>query len=199
MRKLLERSGFYPSFLLLIFALIWIGASINPLNKSLFILETAGIAVLLLFFILTYRRFRLSNVSYTLIFFYFFLHAIGAHYSYDVPEGSPLFFSFIRYDRLVHLCFGLFMYYPFKDAYLKLTKTVKTLEYLIPFMIIVAIGSIYELWEWVFTLFNPLLGMQYSAFGNDFFDTQKDMALSFLGALIAIIINMIFHHSKKDK
>ena len=190
MEEIQKRRALYPLVLMSILILIWIISWHNAYMKTLLYLETVGMIILLSFFILTYRKFRLNNLSYTLIFFYLSLHAIGVHYSYDFPENSWLS-SIIRYDKLVHFSFGLFMYYPFKNAYLKLTKTVKALEYFIPLLIIMAIGASYELWEFLFTLINPHLGFAYTSFGNDIWDTQKDMSCSFIGASISSILNFI--------
>jgi putative membrane protein len=63
-------------------------------------------------FIFTYKRFPLSNISYTLIFVFMTLHTLGSHWTYaEVPFGFWMmdWFGFTRnhFDRIVHFSFGL--------------------------------------------------------------------------------------------
>jgi uncharacterized membrane protein YjdF len=48
-------------------------------DRADWLLENILVAVTIPLLIVTYRRFRLSNLSYTLIFVFTVLHAVGAH------------------------------------------------------------------------------------------------------------------------
>ena len=197
MNALSSKGTLYPLLLLVLLVLSWTSASINAKDIQLFTLETIAMIALAILFIIIHRKFKFSNLSYTLIFLYLELHSLGAHYSYDIPVYSWFSHLPIKYDHVVHLFFGLLIYYPLKELYTRTTKSNKIWQYLIPFLIILAVSCLYELWEWIFTIINHNLGAAYSAFGNDIWDTQKDMFLSFIGGLFALILTYFTDIAKR--
>src|SRR4051794_22892461 len=76
----------YPRWLLGIFVLWFAVWAIRPWQPSAFLVEHAFTVVFLAFLCWSHFRFRLSNLSYTLIFVYLCFHVVGAHYTYsEVP------------------------------------------------------------------------------------------------------------------
>ena len=62
--------------------------AISPDNREAWALENILVVVLVGVLALTHRRMVFSNLSYTLIFVFLMLHAVGAHYTYSaVPIG----------------------------------------------------------------------------------------------------------------
>jgi putative membrane protein len=123
----------YPLVLLVLFLLYATAWAYHPVDPKDWMLENALAAVFVLALIVSYRRFPLSNVSYTLIFVFLCLHTIGAHYTYSlVPydgwarrlTGTTInaIFGFQRnhFDRLVHFCFGLLLAYPIRELFLRI-------------------------------------------------------------------------------
>ena len=95
------------SGLLFWYGLLWTWLAVAPVDRRDWLLENLLALTLVLLLILTYRRFRFSNVSYCLIALFMTLHAVGAHYTYaEVPLGFWLkdVFSLSRnpFDRIVH-------------------------------------------------------------------------------------------------
>ena len=86
-----------------------------------FFYEHIATVAFLAILIVSYRWFKFSNLSYTLIFLFMILHIIGARTTYAEVPYQEFFlnfgidinglFGFTRnnYDRLVHFCFGLFL------------------------------------------------------------------------------------------
>src|SRR5688572_19108126 len=115
----------YPLVLLLLFIAYAAAWAYRPVDVKDWALENALAALFVVVLVISYRRFPLSHVSYTLIFVFLCLHTIGAHYTYSlVPydawarkvTGTTIneIFGWQRnhFDRLVHFLFGLLLAYP---------------------------------------------------------------------------------------
>jgi len=192
----------YPIFLFIIFVIIWSISAINPKYPSDFILENVLTVIFVPLFVLTYKKFTLSNVSYTLIFIFMVLHTIGAHYTYaEVPYNNwsiflfgisineILGFSRNNYDRLVHFSFGLLMAYPLREVFLRIVNVKGFWGYYLPFDVMATFSMLYELIEWAVALiFGGDLGMAYLGTQGDIWDAHKDMALAISGAAINMLI-----------
>lgn len=202
----------YPATLLVLFLLFAGAWAIHPSDVKDWALENALTALGVIFLIATYRRFPLSNISYTLIFIFLCLHTIGAHYTYsNVPYnewtkklfGTPLneWFGFQRnhYDRLVHFTFGLFMAYPIREIFLRVARARGFWGYYLPLDLTMSLSMLYELIEWAAAvMIGGDLGQAYVGTQGDVWDAQKDMALATLGAVICMLV-VAFINWKFDK
>ncbi len=108
------------------------------------------LAVALLVF--TYKSFPLSRVSYTCIFVFMMLHALGAHYTYaKVPyqEWFPCFAGGRNhFDRLVHFLYGLLLAYPIREMFLRIGNVRGFWGYFLPLDLTMSTSMLYELIEW---------------------------------------------------
>jgi putative membrane protein len=202
----------YPLYLLGIFLLYATGWAIHPIDRHDWMLENALTAIFLVALVISYRRFPLSNVSYTLIFVFLCLHTIGSHYTYAlVPYndwtqkifGSPLnsWFGFQRnhFDRLVHFCFGLLLAYPVRELFMRVAGAKGFWSYYLPLDLTMSFSMLYELIEWAAAVtLGGDLGQAYLGTQGDPWDAQKDMALATLGALISMCV-VAFINWKFDK
>lgn len=201
----------YPKWLLGVFV-AWFGVwAIRPPHPSDFVLEHLFTAAFLLFLLWSYRRFRLSNLSYTTIFLFMVLHVVGAHYTYsEVPYeewfrraaswfGAENFsfqelFGFQRnhYDRLVHFSFGLLMAYPVREVFVRIARVRGFWGYYLPLDVMMSFSMIYELIEWaVAVVIAGDVGQSYLGTQGDEWDAHKDMALASLGALITMTVTAL--------
>jgi putative membrane protein len=189
----------YPLWLLGALA-IWFGIwAIGPPHPDDFILEHILTVVFVGLLVGTHRRFRLSNVSYTLIFAFLSLHIVGAHYTYsEVPYADwlaalglggdePAGAGRNHYDRFVHLAFGLLLAYPVREVFVRIAGARGFWGYYLPLDVVMSFSMLYELLEWSIALvFAPELGQSYLGTQGDEWDAHKDMALATLGAIIAM-------------
>lgn len=201
-------SARYPLHLLAAFA-IWFGIwALHPLHLSDFLLEHILTTLLLVFLLWNHSRFRLSNLSYTLIFIFICLHILGAHYSYaEVPYekwlaavgswfGNPDFsldrlcgFKRNTYDRLVHFSFGLLFAYPVREIFIRIARVRGFWGYYLPLDVMMSFSMIYELLEWgAAVYFGGDLADAFLGSQGDIWDAQKDMAMASLGALITMTV-----------
>ena len=72
----------FPLVLAAAFAVDWVLLSVNVAHFQDWVLENVLTVPFALLIVLTHKWFRLSNVSYGLIFVYMVLHVIGTHYTY---------------------------------------------------------------------------------------------------------------------
>lgn len=155
--------------------------------------------------IFTYKKFRLSNLSYVLIFIFMVLHTIGSHYTYaEVPFGFWLgeLFNSTRnhFDRLVHFSFGLLLAYPIREIFMRIANTKGFWNYWLPFEVTASFSCIYEIIEWLTAaVVAPAAGDAFLGSQGDIWDAQKDMVLAILGAAIAMIVVAYYNYRYNKK
>ncbi len=193
---IVKKDNLYPLICLFIFIGAFIMGAYKPLYPQEWLLESAIVVIIIaILFIGTYKKFRFSNTSYTLILIFLLLHIIGSHYTYsETPIGfwaKDLFnLSRNHYDRLVHFSFGLLMYLPLLELWQKLSynKLRALLNYSIPLFVLIALGGIFEIIEWVVMIIvPPELGTSYLGMQGDIWDAQKDITLKMIGGLMAML------------
>jgi putative membrane protein len=194
----------YKIFLLALFVATWCWSAYKPLHPADWLLENYLVFAWVPIILLTFRYFRLSNISYTLITLFMCLHLIGAHYTYvEVPFGYTLqdWFGADRnmYDRLVHFSYGFLLAYPVREMFVRLARVRGFWGYFFPIDLTLSFSAIYELIEWrAVANVPPELGLAFLGSQGDVWDAQKDMAIAGLGALIAMLI-VFFIHLRYDK
>lgn len=186
----------FALILLLAFIIDWLILSINARYFHDWILENLLTVPFVILIFITHRWFRLSNISYGLIFVYMVLHIVGTHYTYsEVPFGDWLqnFLGLSRnhYDRVVHFAFGFLLAYPFREVVKRIGAARGFWGLYLPVEFVLAFSAIYEIIEWLIALiFGGDLGVAYLGTQGDEWDAIKDMALAGLGSLIAMFITL---------
>ncbi len=136
---------------------------------------------------------RISKTSVTLIAIFLLLHGVGMYYNYGyVPFGNFLghLFGLERnfYDRFVHCCFGLLLFFPIREMLLRAKAPSGFFSYFVPFNIIMSASAIYEIMEWsTVSKLAASIGFLFIG-GNDPFDAEKDMAMAGIGAVVAALV-----------
>lgn len=184
-----KKEFFFPILLLVIFGLFWILSAIFPRYREVWLAENILTVAFVLFLILTYRAFRFSNLSYSLLFCFMLLHLIGSYYAYsEVPLFSYLkeILSLSRnhYDRLIHFLFGIIFFVPLQEFCNRKLRLSKGWSYFLAFMIITALKGTYEVIEygWLLVTRNELIGTAYLGMQGDIWDSQKDIFWGMVGA-----------------
>lgn len=154
-------------------------------------MEVAPVIIVLPLLQATHRRFPLTPLLYGLILLHAAVLMLGGHYSYArVPLGEWMrgAFGFERnhYDRIGHLMQGFVPAIAARELLLRLTPLTRGgWLFTLVTAVCLAISAIYELIEWAAAAAlgqgaDDFLGTQ-----GDAFDTQKDMACAWLGAMAA--------------
>lgn len=197
----LQRSS-YPRWLLLLFAVVWLVVALNLAHFSNWVLENVLTVIFVALLLWTYRRFPLSNVSYTLIFVFLCLHTVGSRAGYSQVNYDALFRAALgrglnetmgwrrnHYDRLVHFCFGLLLAYPIREVFCRVAGARGFWGYYLPLDLTMSFSMLYELVEWgAAATFGGDLGQAYLGTQGDEWDAHRDMALATVGAVIAMVV-----------
>lgn len=170
-----------------------VATAINPYDRTTWLLEVAPVLIAGLILVLTYRRFPLTSLLYLLIFLHAIVLIFGGAYTYArVPFGFWLqdLFSFSRnpYDRIGHFMQGLVPALLARELFLRRGYVPHPrVAAFLAICFAMAISAWYELIEWAAAL---VLGQSADAFlgtQGDQWDTQWDMFMCFVGAVIAMI------------
>ncbi len=197
-------SARYRLLLTVLYLALWIPLAFAPFDRADWLLENILVVVFAGFLIGSFRRLPLSGISYTLIFVFLCLHAVGAHYTYaEVPYDAwarnltggslneMMGWERNHFDRLVHFSYGLLLAYPIREVFLRVVDARGLWGYFLPLDVTMSTSMIYELVEWaVAETVGGDLGMAYLGTQGDIWDAHKDMALASLGALIAMTVTM---------
>ncbi|SSW67095.1 DUF2238 domain-containing protein [Achromobacter agilis] len=188
-----------------LFAVVWTALAIAPHDRADWALENALVLAFGAALLFTRRWFVFSRTSYTLIFLYLCLHAIGAHYTYSlVPYDDwwraltgRSFNSLVgwernNFDRVVHFSYGLLLAYPIREIFLRVVEVRGFWAYFLPMDVTLSTSALYELLEWgAAEVVGGDLGAAYLGTQGDIWDAQKDMALAATGAVIAMAITAL--------
>jgi putative membrane protein len=203
----------YVRALLALLTVWWIALAVAPLDRQDWLLENALVVVAVALLAVTYRRFPLSRISYTLIFLFLCLHTVGAHYTYaEVPYDrwwalltGVTFNEWVgwernNFDRVAHFSYGLLLSYPIRELFLRIAGVRGFWGYFLPLDLTMSTSALFELIEWlVAEVFGGDLGVAYLGTQGDVWDAHKDMALASLGALVAMSATAVLNwRSRRD-
>jgi len=173
-----------------IFALVI--SAVSPKDYLTWWLEVSPVIIALPLLAVTYRRFPLTPLLYTLIFLHALVLILGGAYTYaEVPLGYWIqdIFDLSRnpYDKIGHFMQGFVPALLAREILLRggYVANLRMLAFL-SVCVALAISAFYELIEWWGAL---ALGQDAEAFlgtqGNPW-DTQSDMFLALIGAIFAV-------------
>ncbi|WP_457577645.1 DUF2238 domain-containing protein [Desulfomarina sp.] len=197
----------YLAILALLFSVEFFLLSISTHDRMDWALENFLAIIFVIVLGLSYKKFTLSRISYTLIFLFMCLHEIGAHYTYARVPYDQFFIDTMgfslnefmgwernNFDRFVHFSFGALLVYPIKEFYCRIADSKGFWAYFFPLKLTMATSMIFELFEWgAAEIFGGDLGVAYLGTQGDIWDAHKDMALASLGAFVAMSITLAFN------
>ena len=176
----------------------WILMAIQPLDVKDWLMENVLVVLGLALLLFTAKAFPLSRISYTCIFVFMVLHALGAHYTYAKVPYQEWFPALAggrnHFDRLVHFSYGLLLAYPIREMFMRIGNVRGFWGYFLPLDLTMSTSMLYELIEWAAAeTVGSDLGQAYLGTQGDVWDAHKDMALASLGALISMTITALIN------
>lgn len=185
-------------FGLLLFSLLVI-SGIRPYDRGTWLMEIAPILVVFPVLAVTYRRFPLTSLLYGLIFIHATILIVGGAYSYArVPFGfwlqDVLALTRNPYDKIGHFAQGFVPALIAREIFIGgFYVSGRKMVGFLSVCVAMAISAWYELIEWGAALALGQGADEFLGTQGDPWDTQSDMFLAFLGALVAIIALSRFH------
>ena len=161
----------------------------NPFDRTLWYQEAGPALVGGIILVCTYRRFRMSTVSYSLLWFFSLILIYGGHYSYArTPLGNVFQEAFDlsrnHFDRFGHFFQGVMPALVGRELIVRTTplKQGKWL-FVLCCSLALSISACYEFIEWAAAVTSEaedFVGSQ-----GDIWDAHWDMLLALLGAITA--------------
>lgn len=177
---------------LTILVLLWSGLA--PKDRGTWFMEVAPVFIALPLVALTWRRFPLTTLLTVVITLHAVVLMVGGKYTY---AEMPLFnwlrdefhLSRNHYDRVGHFMQGFAPALVARELLLR-TSPLRPGKWLAVVVVLSCLGisALYELIEWGAAM---ALGEGADAFlatQGDVWDTQKDMAMAGVGAIVALLL-----------
>jgi putative membrane protein len=171
----------------------------HPFDRATWWMEVVPVFVVLPLLWATRRGFALTPLLYTLIAAHAAVLAVGGHYSYArVPIGFwfQQAFDLARnhYDRLGHLMQGFVPAIAARELLLRKTPLPRGgWLFTLVTAVCLAISALYELIEWGAAMALGQGADEFLATQGDPWDTQKDMLMAWLGAMLAQLVLARWH------
>jgi putative membrane protein len=180
-------------FLLVSLAAVFIWSLAECFDFFTWVLEALPVIIGGGVVIAVYKKFKLTNLVYVLIWMHAIILLIGAHYTY---ARMPLFnwikefldLSRNHYDRLGHIAQGFVPAIIARELLLR-TSPLKPSKWLFFIVVSICLGisAAYEVVEWLVAAGTGSAAVAFLATQGDEWDTQKDMALCLVGAVAALL------------
>ncbi|EIF51699.1 MULTISPECIES: DUF2238 domain-containing protein [Sulfurovum] len=183
--------------------LIWSAAL--PKDPFTWFLEVLPVFIGLVILLLTYKKFPLTSLLYTLILIHMIILMVGGHYTYaEVPLFDWIKEVFDQnrnnYDKVGHFAQGFIPAILAREILIRKHIVLGSKIWLntIIVSLVLAFSALYELIEWWVAL---AIGEDAEAFlGTQgyMWDTQSDMGYALFGAIMALIILSRVHDKQLD-
>ena len=180
----------YPLVLLILGLIALLISAVHPYETGTWVMEVFPIFLAVPVLVLTYRRFPLTPLVYTLIFIHALILILGGHYSYArVPLGFWMeqAFGFARnhYDRIGHFAQGFVPALIAREVLLRRTPLSRgPWLFFIVTCICLAVSACYEFIEWWSALIGGAAATDFLGTQGDPWDTQWDMFMALIGAIV---------------
>lgn len=185
-----------PLTLLVIVTVALVLSGIRPNDRLTWLLEVFPVLLAAPILIATAKRFPLTPLLYVLLAIHGLILILGGRYTYaQVPLGFWLqdLFDFARnpYDRIGHLAQGFIPAILAREILLRnhVIDAVKR-GWLFYFVVSICLGfsAFYELIEWWAAILGGGTAEAFLGTQGDVWDTQWDMFLALVGAIVAQLL-----------
>ncbi len=166
-------------------------SGISPYDWATWVMEVFPIVVAVPVLLLTFRKFPLTPLAYVLIFLHALILMLGGHYTYArVPLGfwvqDLLDLGRNHYDRLGHFAQGFVPAILVREVLLRRSPLVRgKWLFVLVTAFCLAVSACYEFIEWWAALIGGASAEAFLGTQGDVWDTQWDMFLALVGAIVA--------------
>jgi len=189
-----------------IYLVVLIWSAIDPKDQFTWFLEVVPAIIGFIILILSYKKFPLTPLLYTLILIHMIILFIGGHYTYaEVPlfDWIKEYFDMTRnnYDKVGHLVQGFIPAILAREILIRkevLTASKTWLNYII-LSIILAFSAFYELIEWWVALATGEDAEAFLGTQGYMWDTQSDMGYALMGGILALVLLSRYHDKQLKK
>jgi putative membrane protein len=183
-----------PVVLLLACLTLLVLSGLHPRDRLTWLLEVAPILLALPVLVATASRFPLTPLLYRLLFVHALILMVGGHYTYaEVPLGfwfrDALHLARNHYDRLGHLAQGFVPAILAREVLIRRSPLARSRWLpVLTVAVCLAFSALYELIEWWTALVNQQAAEAFLGTQGDQWDTQWDMFLCLVGAVLSLLL-----------
>jgi putative membrane protein len=177
----------------------------QPFDLATWVMEIVPVVVVLVVLWASHRRFPLTPLLYALIFIHAAVLMLGGHYSYArVPLGDWMrdAFQLARnpYDGIGHFAQGFIPAIAARELLLR-RAGLRRGGWLFAVVVLTCLGvsALYELIEWGAAVALGQGAEEFLGTQGDPWDTQKDMALAGVGAVVALLTLSRWHDAQLSR
>lgn len=177
-----------------VFFTVFVWSAINPNDYFIWFLEVLPALMYLIAVFLMYKKFPLTPLVYWMVLFHSVILMIGGHYTYaEVPLFNWLRDEFNlsrnHYDKVGHYVQGFVPALISREILIR-TSPLRPGKWLFFLVVCVclAISATYELIEWLVAEMTGTAADAFLGTQGYVWDTQSDMALALLGAMMALVL-----------
>ena len=188
-----------------IFFVVLIWSAISPHDYFTWFLEVLPALIGFAVLALTYKKFKLTGLTYVLILIHCIILMVGGHYTY---AKVPLFdwikeaFDLSRnnYDKVGHLAQGFIPAIIAREVFIRnsVINSRAWLNFLVACFCL-AFSAFYELIEWWVAELSGESAESFLGTQGYIWDTQSDMALALLGSILALVFLSRIHDKQIQK
>ena len=192
-------------FWLFIYFAVFIWSFLNPKDLFTWFLEVLPAIIALIVLAITYKKFKLTTLVYSLILIHCVILMVGGHYTYsEVP-----LFDFIKdilqqernnYDKLGHFAQGFIPAMIAREIIIR--KNIINIEAWRNFFIVcfcLGFSAFYELIEWWVAILSNEASDDFLGTQGYIWDTQSDMAWALFGTILALVFLRKYHDKQLKK
>jgi len=185
-------------------------SGLHPYDRLTWLMEVLPVLIALPILACTWRRFPLTGLLYALIFLHALILIAGGAYTYArVPLGFWLqdVLGTVRnpYDKIGHFAQGLVPALAAREILWRggyvgaADKGSRRMLAFLAICVAMAISAWYELIEWWAALLMGQGADEFLGTQGDPWDTQSDMCMAFIGALVATLILARWHDRQIER
>ncbi len=174
-------------------------------DRGTWMMEVTPVVIALPILWISYRRFPLTPLLYFLIFIHAVVLIMGGYYTYaKVPFGFWLehIFSLSRnpYDKIGHFLQGFVPALLAREIFIRgsFVRGKKMTQFL-SVCLAMTISACYELIEWAAAVGLGQGAEQFLGTQGDSWDTQSDMLMALIGAVVALITCSRWQNRQMEK
>ena len=184
---------------LAVFLSVLIWSAIEPADRVTWWMEVIPALLGVVILSMTYKRFPLTGLVYSLILIHAIILMVGGHYTYaEVPVGDWLRDltggDRNNYDKLGHFAQGFIPVMIAREIMIR-NKVVAVRGWLgfLLLCVVLAISAFYELIEWWAALLSAEAAEAFLGTQGYVWDTQSDMLWALCGAVLALLTLTRWH------
>ncbi|MFM6907170.1 MAG: DUF2238 domain-containing protein [Acinetobacter tjernbergiae] len=192
-------------FATIILILLLILSGLDPFDRATWLMEVLPVLIVLPILLVTYQKFPLTKLLYTLIFFHAIVLMVGGVYTYArVPFGFEMaqWFGLDRnpYDKIGHFMQGFVPAIAAREILIRnrILAKGKMLSFIV-ICIVLAISATYELIEWAAALALGQGAEEFLGTQGYEWDTQSDMFFALIGVIAALVLLSKWHNRQISK